>query len=271
MPDRYAVIGNPIAHSKSPLIHTAFARETGQDLTYERLLAPLDGFAGTVARFAADGGKGLNVTMPFKLEAFTLARTLSERARVAGAVNTLRHDADGWYGDNTDGVGLTRDLMENLGVRIEGRDVVILGAGGAARGIVAPLLAQRPRTLTIANRTVDKAVSLASDFVDHGEVRAASAAALEDRAFDVVIHATSADVTGKDTLAWPRSIFARGAFAYDLTYAEEPTAFLRFARAQGVDALADGLGMLIEQAAESFFVWRGVRPDTRPVFPLLRK
>ena len=271
MPDRYAVIGNPIAHSKSPLIHAAFARQTGQDLAYERLLAPLDGFTATAEQFAGEGGKGLNVTMPFKLEAFMLARGLSERARVAGAVNTLRRDGDGWYGDNTDGVGLVRDLVDNLGVRIEGRDVVILGAGGATRGIVVPLLEQKPRTLTVANRTVDKAVALAADFVAYGAVRAASAAALEERTFDVVIHATSADVTGGASVAWPRSMFAAGAFAYDLTYADEPTAFVRFARDQGVGAVADGLGMLIEQAAESFFVWRGVRPDTRPVFPLLRR
>lgn len=270
MTDRYAVIGNPIAHSKSPLIHEAFARQTGQDMRYERLLAPLDGFASSVAAFAAAGGKGLNVTLPFKLEAFLLARNVSERARVAGAVNTLRRGRDGWHGDNTDGVGLTRDLADNLGVRIAGRDVVILGAGGATRGIVAPLLEQRPRTLTVANRTVDKAVALAADFVAFGDVRAASAAALEDRAFDLVIHATSADVTGAAAFAWPASIFAPGAFAYDLVYADEATAFLRFARAHGVTAMADGLGMLVEQAAESFFVWRGVRPDTRPVLALLR-
>src|SRR5689334_23449362 len=149
MPDRYAVIGNPIAHSKSPLIQAAFGRQTGQDITYGRLLAPLDAFVPTVQRFAAEGGKGLNVTLPFKREAFALARTLSERARVAGAVNTLRRDADGWYGDNTDGVGLARDLVDNLGVRITERDWMILGAGGAARGIVAQLLAPRPRTPNI--------------------------------------------------------------------------------------------------------------------------
>lgn len=270
MTDRYAVVGNPVAHSKSPLIHGAFARQTGQDLTYERLLAPLDGFAAAVEQFAAAGGKGLNVTLPFKREAFLLARDVSERARIAGAVNTLRREDRGWFGDNTDGVGLTRDLVDNLGVRIEGRDVVILGAGGATRGIVVPLLEQGPRTLTVANRTVDKAVALAADFVAYGEVRAASAAALEERSFDLVIHATSADLTGADALAWPPSIFAPRAFAYDLMYADAPTAFLRFARAHGVATMADGLGMLIEQAAESFFVWRGVRPDTRPVFSLLR-
>ena len=270
MPDRYAVVGNPIAHSKSPLIQATFARQTGQDITYERLLAPLDAFVPTVQRFAADGGRGLNVTLPFKREAFALARTLSERARVAGAVNTLRRDADGWYGDNTDGVGLTRDLNDNLGVRVDGRDVLILGAGGAARGIVAPLLAQRPRTLTIANRTVQTAVSLATHFVSCGEVRAASAAALEGRTFDVIIHATSADTTMGEMSVWPGTLFGPGACAYDLTYGDEPTAFLRFARQHGASLVADGFGMLVEQAAESFHVWRGVRPDTRPVLALLR-
>ena len=270
MTDRYAVIGNPVAHSKSPLIHAAFARATGDDIAYDRILAPLDGFDAAVAQFAAAGGRGLNVTMPFKLEAYALASTLSERARVAGAVNTLRLDPGGWHGDNTDGVGVTRDLVQNLGVSIAGRDVLILGAGGAARGILAPLLWQKPRTLTVANRTVDKAVTLAADFVAYGEVRAASAAALEGRSFDVVIHATGASVTGEAAPAWPVTIFAPGSFAYDLSYADEPTAFIRWARAHGAAGTADGLGMLVEQAAESFFVWRRVRPDTRPVLASLR-
>lgn len=268
--DRYAVIGNPIAHSKSPLIHAAFARATGEDLVYERILAPLDGFVAAAQAFAAGGGKGLNVTMPFKLEAHGLARTLSPRARIAGAVNTLRRDGDAWYGDNTDGVGLVRDLVDNLGVRLAERDVLVLGAGGATRGIVVPLLEQRPRTLTVANRTVEKAVALAVDFASYGEVRAASAPALEGRYFDVVVHAAGGPGDGPEASMWPQSLFAPGAFAYDLTYADAPTPFLRWAGAHGAARLADGLGMLIEQAAESFLVWRGVRPDTRPVFALLR-
>ena len=270
MTDRYAVIGHPIAHSKSPVIHAAFARETGEDIVYERILAPLDGFVAAVEAFAAAGGKGLNVTLPFKLEAHALARTLSARARIAGAVNTLRRENDAWYGDNTDGVGLVRDLAQNLGTALGGRDVLILGAGGATRGIVVPLLEQAPRTLTVANRTVEKAFSLAADFVDHGEVRAASAAALEGRCFDVVIHAASGGVKGDDALVWPEHLFAADALAYDLSYADEPTPFMRWARAQGAARAVDGLGMLVEQAAESFFVWRGVHPDTRPVFALLR-
>ena len=270
MTDRYAVIGNPIAHSKSPLIHAAFARATGEDIAYGRILAPLDGFATAVAQFAAEGGRGLNVTMPFKLEAHTLARALSPRARIAGAVNTLRRDGDAWYGDNTDGVGLVRDLVDNLGVALTGRDVVVLGAGGATRGIVVPLMEQHPRTLTVANRTVEKAVAVAVDFAAFGEVRAASAAALEGRYFDVVLHAAGGPGDAAESSIWPASLFAPNAFAYDFTYADAPTPFLRWARAHGAARAADGLGMLIEQAAESFFVWRGVRPDTRPVFALLR-
>jgi shikimate dehydrogenase len=271
MTDRYAVIGNPVAHSKSPLIHEAFASQTGEDIVYERLLAPLDGFVAAVAAFAAAGGRGLNVTMPFKLEAYALADAKSERARIAGAVNTLRRDGLTWYGDNTDGVGVMRDLVHNLGVTIDGCDVLVLGAGGAARGILAPLLEARPRTLTVANRTVGKAVTLAAAFVAYGEVRAASAGALEGRRFDLVIHAASGDLTRAGVPPWPPTIFAPGAFVYDLRYADAPTSFLRWAHAQGVTRSADGLGMLIEQAAESFLVWRGVRPDTRAVFPLLRR
>jgi len=269
MTDRYAVIGHPIAHSKSPLIHMAFAAETGDDIVYDRILAPLDGFNASVEAFAAAGGRGLNVTMPFKLQAHALARTLSARARIAGAVNTLRREGDAWYGDNTDGVGLVRDLTQNLGVLLLGRDVLVLGAGGATRGIVVPLLEQRPRTLTVANRTVDKAVSLAADFTRHGELRAASAAGLEGRRFDVVVNAASG-AEEADALPWPAGLFAPDAVAYDLCYADEPTRFMRWAREQGASRAVDGLGMLIEQAAESFFVWRGVRPDTRRVFPLLR-
>jgi len=271
MTDRYAVIGNPVAHSKSPQIHAAFARATGQDIAYERLLAPRDGFAAAVRAFAAAGGRGLNVTLPFKQEAFALAATLTERARIAGAVNTLRFDADGPLGDNTDGVGVTRDLVQNLRVALRGADVLVLGAGGATRGIVAPLLAEAPRTLTIANRTVERAYALAADFAHLADVRAASAAALEDRRFDVVIHATSAGVRGEEALSWPDRLFAPGALAYDLAYAEGPTDFLRWAAARGAARCADGLGMLVEQAAESFRLWRGVRPDTRAVLALLRR
>ena len=268
MTDRYGVIGHPIAQSRSPDIHLAFAAETGDDIAYERILAPLDGFVPAAEAFARAGGKGLNVTMPFKLEAHALARTLSARARVAGAVNTLRPDGAARYGDTPDGGGLVRDLTQNRGVLLLGRDVLVLGAGGATRGVVVPILEQRPRTLTVANRTVEKAVSLAADFTGYGEVRAASAAGLEGRSFDVVLNAASG--APDEALPWPDGLFAPAAIAYDFCYAEEPTPFMRWARAQGAARAVDGLGMLVEQAAESFVVWRGVRPDTRRVLALLR-
>jgi shikimate dehydrogenase len=270
MSDRYAVIGNPIAHSKSPQIHAAFARATGEDLTYERLLAPLDAFAATVGQFAADGGRGLNVTVPFKLEAFALCSALSDRARMAGAVNTLRHDGTQWFGENTDGVGVVRDLTNNLGLDLAGRDLLVLGAGGATRGILGPLLAAAPRSLVIANRTAAKAEELALLFAAHGPIRASTSEGLAGRQFDLVINATSSGLGERDAISWPTTVFAPGAFAYDLIYADAATPFVRWAQAQGVRRTADGLGMLIEQAAESFHIWRGVRPDTAEIFTMLR-
>ena len=270
--DRYAVIGNPVAHSKSPLIHAVFAEATAQTLTYERLLAPLDGFRDTVARFVAEGGKGLNVTVPFKLEAFALAREHSARASIAGACNTLAWRGDHWYGDNTDGAGLLRDLVHNVGATIAGRDVLVLGAGGAARGIVVPLLGESPRRLVVANRTHTKAMRLATEFAADGPIVAIEPAALAGARFDVVINATSIGLgSSVPRDLWPTTLFAPGALAYDLVYASDPTPFLRWAQEQGVTRCADGLGMLIEQAAESFLLWRGVRPQTAPVFPLLRE
>ncbi|MEP6943190.1 MAG: shikimate dehydrogenase [Betaproteobacteria bacterium] len=269
--DRYAVVGNPVAHSKSPLIHEAFARATVQAMSYERLLAPIDGFARGVDAFAADRGKGLNVTIPFKLEAFALARELSPRAAFAQACNTLAWRGDHWYGDNTDGAGLLRDIAHNLDVRIDGRDVLVLGAGGAARGILAPLLGAAPRALVVANRTQSRAAMLAAQFAEVGPVSAIAPSALAGRRFDVVINATSIGLGSTVPRGlWPEGLFAQGAFAYDLVYANERTPFVAWARAQGVARTADGLGMLIEQAAESFALWRGVRPDTAPVFALLR-
>ena len=275
MTDRYTVIGNPIAHSKSPEIHAAFARQTGQDLSYERLLAPLDGFAATAMQFALEGGRGANVTVPFKLEAFALAREVSPRAEHAGACNTLAWRGTHWYGDNTDGVGLVRDLTVNLGVSPAGRDVLVLGAGGAGHGILAPLLACKPRSLVISNRTVARAEELAVLFAADGPIVARSFAELGKQRFDLVIDATSANLTAIDhadaaALPWPGTIFAAGALAYDLKYAVEPTPFVHWARLHGAARAVDGLGMLIEQAAESFLLWRGVRPETMPVFALLR-
>lgn len=281
MTDRYAVIGNPIAHSKSPLIHAAFARQTGQEIAYGRLLAPLDGFAAEVARFAAAGGAGRNVTVPFKLEAFALARECTERARRAGAVNTLKRVGDHWYADNTDGAGLVHDLIENLGVTLGGKHVIVLGAGGAARGILQPILDAHAAAITISNRTMAKAEALAREFAAWGPIRAVAPENLVDVATeahhvaDVVINATSYGMADRPLTEppCPSSIFAPTTFAYDLVYAlaDEPTPFMRLAAEGGVVRMADGLGMLIEQAAESFALWRGVRPNTAHVFPLLRR
>ena len=270
MIDRYAVIGNPVAHSKSPVIQAAFARMTHQAMEYGRIEAPVDGFEAAVARFAAEGGRGLNVTMPFKLQAFALARTKSARALAAGACNTLKREDDGWYGDNTDGTGVLRDITANEHVVLAGRDVLLLGAGGAARGIVLPLAGERPRTLAVANRTEARAHALARDMAALAQIEVIPIAALAQRRFDVVINTTSAGMIADTVLPWPSTLFAPDAFAYDIVYGDKPTAFLRFARAAGVTRMADGLGMLIEQAAEGFLLWRGVRPDTAPVFELLR-
>ena len=268
MPDRYAVIGNPVAHSKSPQIHAEFARQTRQDLVYERLLAPADAFIATANAFRARGGRGLNVTLPFKGEAFRYADRLSESARAAQAVNTLKFEADAIIGDNTDGAGLVNDLVRNLGCAVAGARILLLGAGGAARGVIGPLLEQQPAQLIIANRTLDKARRLAQSFRDGLE--ASSYATLAGRQFDLIVNATSASLAG-ELPPLPRGVFARGALAYDMMYGMGETPFLAFARAEGAAALADGLGMLVEQAAESFFIWRGVHADTAPVLKLLRQ
>ena len=272
-PDRYAVVGNPIAHSKSPLIHAAFARQTGERLVYEALLAPRDGFAATVAAFRAAGGRGLNVTVPFKLEAFALADRRSARAEAAGAVNTLAFDEDGIFGDNTDGAGLVRDLVHNLACPLEGRRILLLGAGGAARGVVLPLLAAHPAVVTLANRTEAKAHALVETFRAEAGATALDAggfAALAGRRFDVVINATAASLADQAP-ALPPALYAVGALAYDMMYGRGDTPFLAAARRDGAARLADGLGMLVEQAAESFLLWRGVRPATAPVLADLRR
>ncbi len=266
-PDHYAVIGNPIAHSKSPFIHAAFAVQTGQSLTYERLLAPKDGFAASVEKFFAAGGDGLNVTVPFKLEAHALAETLSERAAAAGAVNTLKMAEGRLYGDNTDGAGLVNDIVRNAGYALAGKRILLVGAGGAARGAILPILKEFPAELVIANRSAGKAEELAAQFAVHGPVHASIFAALEG-VFDVIINATSASLGGEiPPLA--TGLFGTSTLAYDMMYGDTPTAFLQFAAGQGAQT-RDGLGMLIEQAAEAFLVWRGVRPDTAPLFAQLR-
>jgi shikimate dehydrogenase len=264
MTDRYAVFGHPIAHSKSPLIHAAFARQTGQDMTYQAILAPLDGFTDSVAAFAAAGGRGANVTVPFKEAACKLAERLSSRAQRAGAVNTLRFDADGMLGDNTDGAGLVADLTRNLRCALAGKRILLLGAGGAARGVVEPLLDQSPAEFVIANRTVRRAQDLA-DLFDRG-TRACGFDEV-DTPFDVVVNATAASLAGELPPLSPR-IFTAHTLAYDMMYGSD-TPFLAFARRHGA-ATADGLGMLVEQAAAAFYLWRGVRPDTAPVIASLR-
>ncbi len=277
--DRYVVIGNPIAHSKSPQIHAAFARQTGEAVAYERLLAPLDGFDAAVRDFIAAGGSGANVTVPFKLEAYALADQLSERATAAGAVNTMRFDRDGERvtiaGDNTDGVGLVRDIVVNAGVPVAGARVLLLGAGGAARGVILPLLAESPAQLVIANRTLARAEALVAQFAQAAQAASAvpvplSASGFEALAgsFDIVINATSASLSS-ELPPVPASVFAASGFAYDMMYGAQPTVFMQMA-AQAGARVRDGLGMLVEQAAESFFVWRGVRPDTMQVYHELR-
>jgi len=266
--DNYVVIGNPIAHSKSPAIHARFAQQTGQAMTYERLLAPLDDFAGSVNQFIASGGRGANVTVPFKLDAFKLASVLSPRAQAAGAVNTLTFERGQIVGDNTDGVGLVRDIVLNAGIALAGKRVLLLGAGGAARGVILPVLAEEPTQLVIANRTVARAVELSAAFsAKPGQLAASSFAELSGH-FDIVINATSASLSS-DVPALPPALIGAHSFVYDMMYGVQPTVFMQMAAEQGA-TVRDGLGMLVEQAAESFFIWRGVRPDTAPVYDWLR-
>jgi shikimate dehydrogenase len=272
--DRYAVVGNPVEHSKSPLIHHAFALQTGQDIEYSRVLAPLDGFIKTIHSMREAGFKGVNVTVPFKLEAFHLATQLTERAHDAGAVNTLIFSGNDIAGDNTDGVGLVRDIEQNLGIGIEQKRVLLIGAGGAAEGVLHPVLERHPQLLVIANRSLDKALKMVKKVEDQGEYRFVSVNAyafddLKGQHFDVVINATS---TGLDDtqLPLPRDIFAEGALAYDMMYGRE-TPFMAFARGHGAAKVSDGLGMLVEQAAESFHLWRHIQPQTAPVLAMFRK
>mgnify|MGYP001139558539 CR=1 FL=1 len=264
MTDRYAVFGNPISHSKSPGIHAEFARQTRQDLSYEAIEAPLADFRATVQAFRDAGGRGANVTVPFKEQAWQLATQRSERADAAGAVNTLTFADGEIYGDNTDGAGLVNDLVGNLGFDPAGRRILLLGAGGAARGVGLPLMERQPAELFVANRTAYRARELSSRFDCYG----GGYEALPGRQFDLVINATAASLAG-DMPPLPDDIFAPGALAYDMMYGRD-TPFLAFARAHGAQA-TDGLGMLVEQAAEAFFVWRGVRPATAPVIARLRE
>ncbi len=268
--DSYAVMGNPIGHSKSPQIHALFAAQTGHDINYEALLVELGGFKAAVDWFQDEGGRGLNVTVPFKQQAWELIKDRSERAELAGAVNTISIREDGsCYADTTDGVGLVRDITDNNGIELKGKCVLVLGAGGAVRGVLQPLLEQRPQFVIVANRTAEKAVELAKQFNEFGDVFGCGFDVLPGQQFDVVINGTAASLEG-EVPPLPDDLLYENASCYDMMYSAEPTAFQSWASKHGATQSLDGLGMLVEQAAESFFIWRGVRPDTGVVIDKLR-
>jgi shikimate dehydrogenase len=264
MTDKYAVIGNPIGHTKSPLIQGMFARSTGKDLEYTAILGALGQFASTVDAFRANGGRGLNITAPFKLDAFAYATDLSQRARLAGAVNAMKFEGERVLAENFDGLGLVNDIQRNLGVALAGKRVLLLGAGGAARGALLPFLEQKPALLAIANRTVAKADALADEVQHMGTVVSGGYPDFANDRFDVVVNATSASLTGELPPVSP-NVFMTEGLAYELVYGKGLTPFLRLAQNAGVRRLADGVGMFAEQAAEAFSWWHGVRPDTRAV------
>ena len=271
MTDKYAVFGNPIGHSKSPVIHGQFAEQTAQSLTYNKQLVAEDGFEAAADSFFNSGGKGLNITVPFKQDAYSYAARTTPRARRAGAVNTLSREADGTVlGDTTDGVGLVNDIKGNLGWDIRHKRVLILGAGGAVRGVLEPLLEEQPQHIVIANRTVDKALQLAKGFAEFGYLLGCGFDMLDEQRFDLIINGTSAGLQGElpplpDSLIDNDSATA----CYDMLYGAEPTPFVQWAQQRGAQT-SDGLGMLVEQAAESFALWRGVRPQTAAVIADLR-
>jgi shikimate dehydrogenase len=264
--DIYAVFGNPIAHSKSPMIHTAFAKQTGQHLIYRAEYVPLDGFVQQVGDFFKKGGKGLNITVPFKLEAFALAKSRTERAEIAGAINTLWIGKCGTLtGDNTDGVGLLRDIVINQHFDFQGKKILILGAGGAVRGILAPLLSAQPQQIIIANRTLSKAAELAA-FAPK-TMQSCGFSDLEGETFDLIINGVSSGLHG-EMPSLPEKLLKNNGLAYDMVYGNQATPFMKWAEAQQCKAV-DGVGMLVEQAAEAFFIWRGIRPETIPVIKLI--
>ena len=265
---RFAVFGNPIAHSRSPEIHQAFAAQRGQQLDYQRVLAPLDDFAGSVKNFFAQGGVGANVTLPFKEQAWELCESLSDRARHAGAVNTLALQDGKLFGDNTDGIGLVTDIRNNLGWPLRDQHILVLGAGGAVRGVLGPLLAQQPAQLRIANRSEEKARDLSLMFAGRGVPVFGGGLEKLQGSYDLIINAISAGLDGSMPVL-PASLIGPQTRCYDMIYGDTP--FLRWARQHGASATADGLGMLIEQAAEAFTLWHGWRPDTAPVIAGLRK
>ncbi len=267
--DRYAVVGNPISHSKSPLLHTSFAKQSGQDILYTAECVEPSLFAGTIKDFFNNGGKGLNITVPFKQDAFELADELTERAHRAGAVNTLLLQKGKILGDNTDGIGLVTDIENNLQWQLKDKDILILGAGGAVRGVLEPLLNSNPKKIMIANRTLSKAEQLADNFSHLGNIHACAYDDLEGT-FDIVINGTSASLGGERP-ALPDHILSPTSYCYDMMYAKEATPFIEWSKDQGATSTSDGLGMLVCQGAESFFLWRGVKPQTQPVIHLLRR
>ena len=268
--DKYAVFGNPIKHSKSPLIHGLFAEQCAQQMQYRAVRVELDGFALAAQRFFDGGGAGLNITVPFKQDAFRFAHRLSDRAMRAGAVNTLSRAEDGAIeGDNTDGIGLVRDMIANLGWAVQGLRVLVLGAGGAARGVLEPLLRERPRELLVVNRTPARASQLATEFADIAPLEGGAYDLIGERQFDLIINATSAGLSG-EMPDLPSSLLTERSCCYDMVYGAEPTPFMRWSARHAAWAVADGLGMLVEQAAQSFYIWRLVRPETRPVINQLR-
>tara|TARA_R110002049_G_scaffold17536_3_gene68066 strand:- start:837 stop:1673 length:837 start_codon:yes stop_codon:yes gene_type:complete len=269
--DKYAVFGNPIKHSKSPMIHSMFAEQCAQPMVYRAVKVELDGFARAASQFFDGGGAGLNVTVPFKQAAYEFAQRVSARAQRAGAVNTLSRAADGAIeGDNTDGIGLIRDLIANLGWTVQGLRVLLLGAGGAARGVLEPLMRERPKELLIINRTGERAAQLAQEFGDIGPVQGGGFDVIGERKFDLVINATSAGLSG-DVPPLPGDLLTERSCCYDMVYGAEPTPFMRWSAHHAAWAVADGLGMLVEQAAESFYLWRKARPATGPVIHHLRE
>ncbi len=269
--DRYAVFGNPIAHSKSPRIHTLFAQQTNQNIRYTAELAETDQFEKRVREFLHSNGKGLNITVPFKENAWSFADSHSARALRAGAVNTLLLQDDGKvYGDTTDGVGLARDLDQNHNIRIKDKNILIIGAGGAVRGVLEALLDHHPASLIIANRTKHKAVELAQGFTDLGNIQGCGLDELDDKTFDLIINGTSASLHG-ELPPIPETVFAAGASSYDMMYSKEATPFMKWSASHGAEKTFDGLGMLVEQAAESFYIWRGVKPQTQAVINEVRR
>lgn len=270
-PPLYAVMGNPITHSRSPEIHQLFAEQTSIKINYQRIQVDVGGFAQAVSNFQASGGRGLNVTVPFKVEAWELCDVLAEHARSAHAVNTLWFDGTSVHGDNTDGTGIVNDIQNNLDCPISGKRLLVLGAGGAVRGVLGQLLTHRPISVVIANRTVDKAVELSERFrpLSYGLIQGCSFQDVKGLEFDIVINGTSASLSGQ-LPPLPRFCISNEALAYDIVYSKQPTAFMEWAEGIGFNTISDGLGMLVEQAAESFYIWHNRRPQTQSVIRTLR-